>query len=138
MVTKDGTVRLFRRAAAQRLTAAELLLDHGFNLDAKYLAGYGVECALKALIFERTSHREFSSVFNRLTSGQKAHDYEMLKALLRRQPINVAIPAVMGAKFRLVATWETNLRYKVISVARQDARAFVEAVTEIVQWAERM
>jgi hypothetical protein len=41
--------RDFQRAAAQRLTTAEFLLLHRYNLDAMYLAGYTVECSLKDL-----------------------------------------------------------------------------------------
>jgi hypothetical protein len=40
------TSRDFLRAAGQRLTTAEFLLKSGYNLDAMYLAGYGLECAL--------------------------------------------------------------------------------------------
>ena len=32
-------IRLFQRAADQRLTTAEFLLEHGYYLDAVYLAG---------------------------------------------------------------------------------------------------
>jgi hypothetical protein len=39
----------FWRAALQRLAAAEFLLDsEQFRLEAMYLAGYAVECAMKA------------------------------------------------------------------------------------------
>jgi hypothetical protein len=48
------TSRDYQKAALQRLTTAEALLDLRLNLDAQYLGGYTVECSLKALILERT------------------------------------------------------------------------------------
>jgi HEPN domain-containing protein len=81
---KAAIVRKFIRAAKQRFTTAEFLLRHGegCNIDAQYLAGYGVECALKALILARTSRRQFAATLQRLTGGRKTHDYEMLKGIL--------------------------------------------------------
>ena len=40
----------FRRLAEQRITEAQALLDAGLPSGAYYLAGYSVECALKASI----------------------------------------------------------------------------------------
>ena len=53
----DKEVQRFMRAASQRYTAAELLLREGLNLEAMYLAGYVVECSLKALILAHTPQR---------------------------------------------------------------------------------
>src|SRR5438105_1342271 len=79
-------IRLFQRAADQRLTTAEFRLEHGYYLDAVYLAGYSVECALKALILKRTARRDFAAMWVSLTKvGSKGHDYDYLKELLKRQ-----------------------------------------------------
>jgi HEPN domain-containing protein len=58
MADREKQIRLFERIAEQRLAAAELLLEHQFYLDAVYLAGYTVECSLKALILRWTPRRE--------------------------------------------------------------------------------
>jgi HEPN domain-containing protein len=47
-VTQDQST--FRQLAEQRLAEAELLLANGFWSGAYYLAGYALECALKAKI----------------------------------------------------------------------------------------
>ena len=39
MADREKTVRLFQRAADQRLTTETFLMQHDFNLDAVYLAG---------------------------------------------------------------------------------------------------
>ena len=48
------TSRDFLKAASQRFTTAETLLRLSLTLDAHYIGGYTVECALKALILEKT------------------------------------------------------------------------------------
>src|SRR5262245_63677310 len=86
MAEREKAVRKFRRAGEQRwLTARWLLTESEFHLDAIYLAGYAVECSLKALIFRRTPSRAFEIVYEEVTSGRKAHDFEFLKGLLRRR-----------------------------------------------------
>ena len=66
----DCNPKAFWRAASQRLEAANLLLESGIFLDAVYLAGYAVECALKALILERTPAARRREVCRDLTSGR--------------------------------------------------------------------
>ena len=136
MPDKAATVRKFRLAAKQRLTTAELLLRHGMHIDSKYLGGYGVECALKALIFARTPNRGFRAMYARLTSGKKAHDYETLKGILKGSPVNLTIPTALVASFRHVGSWSTSLRYEIGPGDATEAETFFRAAREIVQWAE--
>ena len=138
MPNKAPIVRKLLKAAKQRLTAAEFLLQHGdgFNLDSIYLAGYGVECALKVVILSRTPDRRFAATWKQISSGQKGHDYEALKAVLKRAPINLTFPAAVLASFRSVGSWTTDLRYEVGRGNPVEAAAFVDAAREIVQWAE--
>jgi len=68
MADRDQEIRKFQRVADQRLTAATLLLDHGFHLEAIYIAGYSVECALKSLILKRTARTKVDLIMRKLTS----------------------------------------------------------------------
>ena len=77
-------------------------------------------------------------MWKRISSGRKAHDYEMLKAILKSAPIHLAFPALIVAHFRSVAFWTTALRYEVGRGNPAEAAAFVEATREIVQWAENV
>lgn len=52
------TSRDFLKVAEQRLNAAEVLFDADLTLDAQYVAGYAVECSLKAVILGRCSRGE--------------------------------------------------------------------------------
>src|SRR5205085_10313843 len=90
--------RDFQRAARQRLTTAEFLLDHRYNLDAMYLAGYAVECTLKALILEVTPVAERPETLKTISSGKKMHDAEMLGAILKQR--GHPIPLELVKRFR--------------------------------------
>jgi len=67
----------------QRLTTAEFLLANHYNLDAKYLAGYTVECTLKALILELTPVAERAEMFKKIRSGKQMHEPEILGSILK-------------------------------------------------------
>ncbi|WP_263359991.1 HEPN domain-containing protein [Acidicapsa ligni] len=49
----------FQQLAKLRFSEARSLLDSGFPDGAYYLAGYSVECALKACIAKRTQEHDF-------------------------------------------------------------------------------
>jgi hypothetical protein len=131
-------VKRFHRAATQRLTAAELLFEHEFYLESNYLAGYGVECALKCLILKRTPRGEFSDMLRKVTQvGAKGHDFEYLKDILKRSPISCTLPRDLRGAFLTVASWSADLRYEVGQVKLRDARRFLEAAQQIYVWTER-
>jgi HEPN domain len=138
MTEREKAVRKFQRAAEQRwLTANWLLMESEFYLDAVYLAGYAVECALKSLILWRTSERRFPEAYAEITEGRKAHSYEFLKQILQRRPINMVIPKPLMVLFRRVATWSTDLRYESRRIAYDEAQDFFEAVTGIRTWIDK-
>ena len=73
MTEREKAVRRFLRVSEQRWQTAHWLLTKSeFYLDAVYLGGYAVECALKALIFRRTSDRRFDEMYEEVTTGKKA------------------------------------------------------------------
>jgi len=140
LAERDKHIRLFQRAADQRLTTAEFLVaqrDGGFDLDAVYLAGYAVECALKALILRWTPHRKVADVMQELTGvGAKGHSFEYLKALLkqRRGGKGKPDPEILGPlarELKDVTSWSTDLRYQVGTVRPKEARAFLRAARAV-------
>jgi HEPN domain-containing protein len=138
MPSQDKDITLFQRAAAQRLTAASLLLQHGFYLESIYIGGYAVECALKGLILQRTPKNQKAGMVKRITQvGSKRHDFEYLKNLLRRPPSNYTFPREVYGLLRKVATWSTSMRYEVGRGNPDDAKEFIAAVQKIRDWAER-
>lgn len=136
MANRDKDIRLFQRVADQRLTAAGYLLEH-FPVDAVYLAGYAVECAMKALVLRWTPRREFDAMLDRLTQvGAKGHDFEYLKGILKEQrrgrtKTDREILAALASHLKAVASWSTDLRYQVGTLDPKEAEKFFEAAKAI-------
>src|SRR5439155_8365250 len=75
--------RLYYRAAKQRYDDAELLLEAGRTTGAVYLAGYTVECFLKALVLAGVAPGLRKRLLREFR-GSRAHEIEWLGALYRR------------------------------------------------------
>ena len=138
MADREKDIRKFQRAARQRMEAAWLLREHGYNLEAVYLSGYAVECGLKALILKRTPPNRFESVLKLLTkAGAKGHDFQYLVEILRKSPISCSIPKDVAKAVRGVDVWSTDLRYEVAQVQATFAERFMAHCESIMQWTER-
>ena len=131
---KAREARSFYRCAMQRFEDAEYLLEAGRTTGAVYLAGYGVECILKALIIDsaaKGSREDISASFR----GARAHDFEWLKALyVSNRGAN--FPRPVRECFVLVSTWSTDFRYRAGSVNTKDSVEFLEAANGIIIWAD--
>ena len=88
----------FQRAAAQQFTAAEVPFDQGLNLDAKCLAGYTVEYALKAMILAKTPPAEVAKQTWRITAGKRTHEPAVLRGVLKE--LGVELPDGFGDRLR--------------------------------------
>ncbi len=123
MAKRDEDIRKFRRAADQRLKAAELL---------------AIECILKHLILKRTPRGGHEFMLGRLTgAGAKGHDFDYLMNILRAAPVNCNVPKEINSTVGRVSSWSTELRYEVGSGKFKDAREFLEAALQIMHWVER-
>lgn len=137
MADRDKQIRLFERIAQQRLDASEVLLGHDYCLDAVYLAGYAVECWLKALILRWTPRRDFKVVLQKLTEvGAKGHNLEYLKSILKAQhgredKRDRETLGALGIHLKNTVIWTTDLRYQVSRFDPDEARRFFEAVRAI-------
>jgi HEPN domain-containing protein len=125
------TPRDFQRAADQRLTTAEFLRDSGYNLDAMYLAGYAIECTLKALILELTRIMDRPDTLKKISTGKKMHDNEVLAGLLK--DLGQPLPVVLAKKFRRYE-WTTDLRYETGRTASGETRGFLKVAKETCDW----
>jgi hypothetical protein len=137
MSARRKAVTKFRRAARQRLATGKFLVENEFNLDGIYIAGYAVECALKALILQRTPDARFDEIYNLISSGKKAHDFEFLKNTFRTKPVSGVIPQELRDHFLEVRDWTTDWRYTTFAVVDQVAQAFIESTQQIFDWMER-
>jgi HEPN domain-containing protein len=131
----DPFIRLMMKAAEQRLTSGKVLFHGKAFLDAMYLAGYGIECSLKALLLARTPKSKRAKILTQAFQGKAGHSFENLKALLGRQ--GVAFPMDISKQLRKVTSWSTDLRYRVGRGSSEDSREFIAAVEKIITWARR-
>lgn len=129
--------RVFYQIAKQRFEDARFLLDPGVNRTtaAVYLAGYGVECILKALVLSAIANERRRQQMRDSFTGRKAHDFGWLK----KQYIDrggAAFPTDIARNFAMVNTWTTDMRYKPGTTKRKDAEAFFGAAEKIITWAD--
>jgi len=127
-------VKLFEKLADQRFEEAEFLFNKSpYTTVTAYLAGYAVECILKALLLSRTPVSRQQKLFDSFRGG-KAHNFEWLKNELRKK--KVAWPAELARSFKTVSQWSTEWRYKAGRIPPREADAFLKATSELLQWAK--
>lgn len=126
--------RLFYQSAVQRLEDARFLLESERTTGAVYLAGYGVECILKALLLTQMPHGKRAETMASFR-GTRAHDYDWLKQqyLAYGGP---SIPLTMTKHLTFVSTWTTDLRYQASMIEVRDAEEFIQATRAILRWAQ--
>lgn len=125
--------RLFYRASLQRFEDAEFLFDVERTTAAVYLAGYSVECILKALIFTTVPRSQESEILA-MFRGRRAHDYDWLLRLYRQRG-GADLPPNFIPHFARVNTWTTDMRYSPGIIALRDAKAFLDSSVELINWA---
>lgn len=133
-VPRSSDARLFYRCAFQRMEEAELLRQHKYHTAAVYLAGYGVECILKALILTSVPARARPGVL-RTFHGRRGHELECL----RQQYLSNGgtYPSrEIARQFSVVNRWSTALRYLRRDVGSPNAGSFVKAADTIIRWAD--
>lgn len=131
---QDPDARMFYRSALQRIEDAEFLAGGGRTTGAIYLAGYGVECILKALILTSIATHQRSTMIASFR-GSKAHDYDWLLGRYRSSG-GSRFPPPVAQCFALVNTWGTDLRYRPGMTDPRDTHAFLDAAHKIIDWAQ--
>ncbi len=133
-VPSDANARRFYRAAFQRMEDARYLFAADRTTAAVYLAGYCVECILKALVVAQAPPGDRDEVVKAFR-GVRAHDYGWLRQRYRECG-GAAMPPMIVRRFTEVGFWATDFRYKPETVAQADARSFLAAAIEILGWAD--
>lgn len=131
------------KASKQRLEDARTLLSASRWRGAMYLAGYAVECLLKAklmLMYGCRTLRELEDDLQRrgVLSSQATvftHQLELLLRLTQRLAQLRQNP-LLWRQFTLVNRWIPAWRYAADTGYRQDAEDFLAAVAEITDWLE--
>ncbi|MEZ2347702.1 HEPN domain-containing protein [Terriglobus sp. RCC_193] len=117
----------FQLLAELRLQEAQLLLSVGSYSGAYYLAGYVVECALKACIAKSTQAYDFPD--RKRTNDSYSHD---VASLLKTAGLESALKYArqdkpgLGTRWEIAREWNEGSRYRIWQKA--DAAFLLEAV----------
>jgi hypothetical protein len=128
-----------RRAALKRLNDAKALLDAGpgHARGAAYLAGYAIECKLKAIAMEAFGCWTLQALADRLKVNEQDVYTHGLEALLRHLPLynNFKRSPVWRTDFAArVNTWKVSWRYDPHDWSQSEAQDFVASVERVYKW----
>ena len=120
-----------RQLADDWVVDAKLLLDSGRWHAAYYLAGYAVECGLKACVLAHVERTGIIFEDKRFAEKCFTHD---LKALVKAADLeavfglDIAANPALGDNWRIVSLWSVDRRYQATS--ETEARDLYLAVTD--------
>jgi hypothetical protein len=107
----------FQYVAQVRLRESQILLREGALPGAVYLAGYVIECDLKAIISRRSG--------GRLPGNYYSHDLRALRA-----EVSTILRESDTQSLQAVPDWTPELRYASIRIDAKEATRFLNTVRE--------
>ena len=112
------------------LNSAEVLFDFGHYDVAYYLAGYSVECAIKAVICKRIRPNEFPPP--NVNSSHYVHDIkQLIKTAKLEDDLNYDMDRYSDLKmsFMVLKDWNPkDLRYESSSMSKGMAKNYIDEV----------
>jgi HEPN domain-containing protein len=131
----------FQQLAQIRIAEAQKLLEAGMPEGAYYLAGYAVECALKACIAKNVKQFDFPPP-KREIETYYTHNIEKLveaaklkSVLLKDSDSNPSLEA----NWQIVICWSEQGRYEINKA--NEAKTLIEAITNpsngILTWVKK-
>ncbi|MGH7169195.1 MAG: HEPN domain-containing protein [Gemmataceae bacterium] len=130
----------FKAMARIRLREARVLLKNKCYDGAYYLAGYAVECALKACIAKMTKRHDFPD--KKMVLDSYTHSLQLLIKLAGRNPdldAEMTADAEFNNNWIVVRDWTEESRYQ--QHAEKKARDLLQAITNrkhgVMRWIRR-
>lgn len=130
----------FQSLARTRLAEAKALLDKGMSEGAYYLAGYAVECALKACIAKRTKRYDFPDK----KRAEDAYNHDLGKLFRAAQLDETFARArqddpALEENWKIIKEWSEQSRYnlperRTEEEARLLIRAIVDKTHGVLRW----
>jgi HEPN domain-containing protein len=117
----------FQKLAHVRIDEAKVLLGHGQSSGAYYLAGYAIECALKAVIARQFRADEIPD--RALVTKIYTHDLsDLLRLAGLESELDVAkrLDPGLDRRWSIVKTWKEQARYSLWTDL--DASSMIDAV----------
>ena len=138
MARRSRHVEIFVRVADARAAEAARLLEGGLTLGAVYLAGYEIECLLKALLLSVTPFKDQAAVLEEFR-GKAGHNLIHLRDRYLESGGAAVPPPVGAALLILVNNWSTDLRYHpgIAYSGGVGTNAYFAAVAAIASWARQ-
>jgi len=129
----------FQEIAELRLQESKALLSAGFPDGAYYLAGYAIECALKACIAKRTREHDFPE---KESKDFYIHDLDKLLGFAKlKSEFELVLRAnpAMNANWIMAKNWSEKSRYERITVA--EATELLKAIEDqtggLLPWVQK-
>lgn len=121
----------FQNLAQMRAEDAKVLLDQGRYEGSYYLAGYAIECALKACIAKQTKLHDFPPP-RKVVEAVYTHDLDKLMSSSGLRPDLEAASAAdrkLAHHWSEVRNWSEEMRYD-LSITEPMARDMYTAVAD--------
>jgi len=125
--------RKFFRVATQRFAEAEFLLEGERYLASIYIAGYAIECGLKALILTtepRNRRAELAASFR----GSEWHNLNWLVEGYKKRGGPPPPREIRTDLTYVHDEWSVDLRYIAGEKPFREAKRFVAATVRILEW----
>lgn len=126
---RDKDAKRFYIAAGRRLDDAKTLYNADRTTGSMYLAGYTVECMLKALIIAQATSTRKPEVLKEF-HGSGAHNFGRLRAAYLKLG-GTRFPKDVVESFLVVQEWGTEWRYDPAPRPADDAESFLASVARI-------
>jgi hypothetical protein len=130
------TRREFQRLAELRAGEALILAQNRKEQGAYYLAGYAVECALKACIAKQTRRNEFPL---KPDYARKVYSHD-LEELLRLAGLQLQLQndmqsnSALAINWNMVLDWNEEKRYVVSGLKGRDLCSAVTGPNGVLTW----
>ena len=123
---RDNTRKGLQRLAIVRLEEAETLFDNGYYWGAYYLAGYAVECALKACLAKKIQRHDFPN--KAAVDNAWCHNLDRLLTQAGLTTAKDADPEV-AVRWGELKDWSEHSRYD-RSQKKSDAQGLLDAIRD--------
>ncbi len=131
----------FQRLAEVRIREAEILLNSGYYAGAYYLAGYAVECALKACIAKQVKQYDFPD--KEAVNKSYTHNLsELVNIAQLKDSLDNELKSNRDFKinWNSVKSWSEKARYDT-NILETKARDFFSATTDtsngVLEWLKK-
>lgn len=121
----------FQQLADLRIDEAGVLLHHGKSDGTYYLAGYAVECALKACIARLTNQYDFpDKQFAQRCYTHSIKELVVLAQLQAQRDADAAANTALSANWTIVEDWTESSRYD--RKSPDETQKLYDAITDMV------